>query len=319
MSAPLVIKFGGTSLGTAARVRRAARRVAAHVRRGRRVAVVVSARGGVTDRIVRLLSRVSAGRPHPREVDRALATGEDLSAALLASALASLGVPARSLRGGEAGVRAEGGFAGGRVERVDPGPLRALLAAGTVPVVSGFQGARADGETVTLGRGASDLSAVEIAAALGAECHIVTDVRGVFDRDPRGEAAARFFTRLSHAELVRAAEDGARVVQPEAARQALRRGIPLRIYHFRAELSGESGTRIDAAPGHGAVRAIEMPALAPRIDRAAKPASTAPGAADSTPRYRGLAAPLPRGLGEGPGVGAAVASAPGEPVSEVAA
>lgn len=241
---PLVIKFGGTSLGSPARIRRAARRVAAHVRRGRSVAVVVSAIGGTTDRIVRVLSAVGGGRPDGREADRALATGEDLSAALLAAALIELGVPARSLRGGEAGVWAEGGFCGGKIEDVDPAPLRRLLAAGTVPVVSGFQGTRDDGETVTLGRGGSDTSAVALAAALGAECHVVTDVDAVYDRDPRAHADARRLSRIDPLALVVLAEGGARVVHPVAARLALERGVPLRVYHHRAPLSGRGGTRV---------------------------------------------------------------------------
>lgn len=241
----LVIKFGGTSLGSPARIRLAARRVRTHAARGRRVAVIVSAVGDTTDRIVRLLSRVTPrGTPDPREADRALATGEDLAAALLAAALGGIGVPARSLRGGEAGVAAEGGFGGGRVEDVDPGPLRRLLAAGIVPVVSGFQGERDDGETVTLGRGGSDTSAVAVAAALGAPCHIVTDVAAVFDRDPRTDAGARPISLLTHGELVRLAEGGARVVHREAAALALRHRVPLSVYHFRAPLSGGSGTHV---------------------------------------------------------------------------
>ncbi len=245
---PLVIKFGGTSLGSPARIRRAARRVAAHVRRGRPVVVVASAMGGATDRIVRLLAAVSGGRPDGREADRALATGEDLSAALLAAALAALGVPARSLRGGEAGIRAEGGFCGGHVEEVDPAPLRRLLAAGTVPVVAGFQAVRGDGETVTLGRGGSDTSAVALAAALGAECHIVTDVAAVFDRDPRTHADARPIREIDPLALVVLAEGGAKIVHPAAARLALERGVPLRVYHHRAPLSGRGGTIVRAAP-----------------------------------------------------------------------
>ncbi|HEV7587410.1 MAG TPA: hypothetical protein VGO40_04715 [Longimicrobium sp.] len=266
MSDILVLKLGGTSLASAARVRLAARRLRAHARAGRRVVAVVSAAGGATDRIARMLAAVSGGRPHPREADRALATGEDLAAALLASALAALGVPSRSLRGGEAGVRVEGGFCGGRIERVDPAPLRALLDAGVVPIVSGFQGARADGETVTLGRGASDLSAVAIAAALGpAECHIVTDVAGVFDRDPRREAGARLLARIDHRELLRLAERGARVVHREAALVALRDGVPLRVYHFRAPLSGSSGTRVSCAPSAAPLRiAAIVDSLVPR-------------------------------------------------------
>jgi aspartate kinase len=244
----LVIKFGGTSLASPARIRWAARRVAAHVHRGRSMVVVVSAMGGATDRIVRLLSAVGGGRPDGREADRALATGEDLSAALLAAALAGLGVPARSLRGGEAGIRAEGGFCGGHVEEVDPAPLRRLLAAGPVPVVAGFQAVRGDGETVTLGRGGSDTSAVALAAALAAECHIVTDVAAVFDRDPRSHADARPIREIDPLALVVLAEGGARVVHPTAARLALERGVPLRVYHHRAPLSGRGGTVVRAVP-----------------------------------------------------------------------
>lgn len=244
----LVLKFGGTSLGSPARVRRAARRVAAHVRRGRRVAVVVSAMERGTDRIVRLLGAVSRGRPDGREADRALATGEDLSAALLAAALAGLGVPARSLRGGEAGVWAEGGFCGARIGDVDPLPLRTLLAAGVVPVVSGFQAAREDGETVTLGRGGSDTSAVAVAAALGAECHIVTDVDAVYDRDPNAYADARPIGEIDPLALVVLAEGGATVVHAEAARLARAHHVPLRVYSFRAPLSGRGGTTVREAP-----------------------------------------------------------------------
>jgi aspartate kinase len=239
---PIVIKFGGTSLGSPARIRRAARRVAAHVRRGRPTVVVVSAMGGATDRIVRLLASVSGGRPDGREADRALATGEDLSGALLAAALTSLGIDARSLRGGEAGIWAQGGFCGGHVEDVDPAPVRRLLAAGTVPVVSGFQGVRDDGETITLGRGGSDTSAVTLAAALGAECHIVTDVPAVYDRDPRTHADARRIGEIDPLALVVLAEGGARVVHPTAARLALEHGVLLRVYHHRAPLSGRGGT-----------------------------------------------------------------------------
>jgi len=245
----LVLKFGGTSLGTPARVRRAARRVAAHAGRGRPVVVVVSAMGNATDRIVRLLFAVSAGgRPEGREADRALSTGENLSAALLAAALDGLGVSARSLRGGEAGVWASGSFCGGRIDDVDPFPLRTLLDGGVVPVVSGFQGIRDDGETITLGRGGSDTSAVAIAAALGAECHIVTDVAAVYDRDPNAHADARPIGEMDPLALLLLAEGGARVVHPEAARLALVHRVPLRVYSFRAPLSGRGGTVVRETP-----------------------------------------------------------------------
>ena len=242
----LVVKFGGTSLGTPARIRRAARRVAALVASGRRVVAVVSAMGHTTDQILGTLGALAAGRSASaaREVDRALATGEDLSAALLAAALHVLGVPARSLRGGEAGVRAAGAFGAARVSRVDARRLRALLARGVVPVVSGFQGQRRDLEVATLGRGGSDTSAVAIAASLGpAPCHIVTDVDAVYDRDPRLHADARPIPRLSHAELLELARTGAQVVAAEAARLAAERGVPLRVLAFDARPDDErSGT-----------------------------------------------------------------------------
>ncbi len=245
--APLVLKFGGTSLGSARRVRVAARRIAAHVRRGRRVVAVVSAAGGATDAILRRAARVTGGlAPASRELDRALATGEDRSAALLALALEALGVPARSLRGGEAGLRAEGEFGAGRIEEVIAWRLFQLLDDGVVPVVSGFQGQRTDGETLTLGRGASDATAVALATALGAECHLITDVRAVYDRDPNREAGAKPYRRLDHAQLAALAAAGAKVVQADAARLAERAGVPLWIYAWNAPLSGRGGTQVVA-------------------------------------------------------------------------
>ena len=244
----LVIKFGGTSLATPARVRRAARRVAAHHARGRRVVAVVSATGHTTDGILRRLGALGAAAG--RESDRALATGEDLSAALLACALLARGVAARSLRGAEAGVAAEGGHGAGRIARVDTVALEALLARGVVPVVSGFQAGRGDGETLTLGRGGSDTSAVALASALGADCHIVTDVAAVCDRDPRLHPDARPLAALDHAALLRLVSAGAEVVHPAAAELAQKHAVPLRIYHHRAPLSGRGGTRVGPAdPG----------------------------------------------------------------------
>lgn len=246
----LVVKFGGTSLGTPARIRRAARRVAALVASGRRVVAVVSAMGHTTDQILETLGALEAGRSASaaREVDRALATGEDLSAALLAAALHTLGVPARSLRGGEAGVRADGAFGAARVSRVNARRLRALLARGVVPVVSGFQGERPDREVATLGRGGSDTSAVAIAAALAIPCHIVTDVDAVYDRDPRRHADARPLPRLSHDELLDLARSGAQVVAADAARLAAEHGVPLRVLGYDAAPNDErSGTFVGGA------------------------------------------------------------------------
>ncbi|HEX7120109.1 MAG TPA: hypothetical protein VF212_15045 [Longimicrobiales bacterium] len=244
----VVLKFGGTSLGTARRVRRAAARVRRHVERGERPVVVVSAAGHTTDRLLARVGRLGAADAAPdagRELDRALATGEDRSAAVLALALWLEGVPARSLRGGEAGIVAEGAFGAGTIRHVLPHPLLELLDRGIVPVVSGFQGERLDGETVTLGRGGSDTSAVAIAAALdAAPCHIVTDVDAVYDRDPAIHADARPFAALDHDALVALAESGAEVLCADAARLARRHAVPLAIYHYRAPIAAPRGTRV---------------------------------------------------------------------------
>ncbi len=246
-----VVKFGGTSVATVSRLRRAARRVAALQRAGEGVVVVVSARGGTTDRLLALLGGVSrgGGAPHSRESDRVLATGEDLASSLLAASLTSLGVPARSLRGGEAGIAVEGDHGAGEIRRVDAEPLRMLVADGVVPVVSGFQGSRRDGETVTLARGGSDTSAVALAAALGVPCDLVTDVDGVHDRDPNRHRDTRLLPRLTHDELLALAASGAKVVSPEAARLAAERRVPVRVYRWDEPVRGPRlGTSVVSPP-----------------------------------------------------------------------
>ena len=242
----VVLKFGGTSLATPKRLQRAARRIRAHLRRGEAPVVVASALGHTTDRILQRLERCGVSAVvAAREVDRALATGETLSSAMLAGCLRNLGIAALSLSGGEAGFEGAGEFGRGAIARLDASPIRRLLAAGTVPVIAGFQARRPDGETVTLGRGASDTTAVALAAALGpVPCHIVTDVGAVYDRDPNLDAAAQPYRELTHDELLRLAEAGAQVVHPAAARWALDHRVPLCIYSYRAVFGEEYGTRV---------------------------------------------------------------------------
>ena len=240
----VVVKFGGTSLGGPRRIRRAAARVRAHLRAGRRPVVVVSAVGRTTDRILRQLGRVAGAHPggSDREVDRALATGEARASALVALALSRLGVAARSLSGPEAGVAVAGPFGAGRIRGVDPLPLLELLHAGVTPVVCGFQGRRADGETVTLTRGGSDTTAVALAATFWSPCELVTDVDAVYDRDPRLDPGAVPFRTLAHEDLVVLATRGAQVVHPEAARLARAARVPLTVHHHRAGFRAEPGT-----------------------------------------------------------------------------
>jgi aspartate kinase len=246
MSRLLVLKFGGHALANPARIRIASRRIAAWRRRGVHIVAVASASAGLTDRLLGAAARSGSSAPG-RELDRLLCTGEDRSATLLALALTTLGVPARSLRGGEAGLIASGDFGSGQVHATDTAPVRTLLDQGVVPVVAGFQAARGDGESVTLGRGGSDLTAVVLATALGAaECHLIKDVNGVHTRDPRHAADATPIHSLSHDQLLLLARAGARVVHAGAAAHARNAALELRVYSYRAPLT-EGGTRIGAA------------------------------------------------------------------------
>ena len=246
----VVLKFGGTSLGNPARIRRAARRVRSHLRDGNRVIVVVSANGSSTDKILKWLNAVAPRNDAQvtREYDRALATGEDLSAALFASALAALHIRAVSLRGAEAGLSASGPFGAARLTALCATRIDALLEDGVVPVVTGFQACRDDGETVTLGRGGSDASAVFLAGELNAdECHIITDVQAVCDADPNCTPDARPLPALTHAALVQITESGGEVVQPAAARFAQAYHTRLYVYHYGAPFRGFAGTEVGSA------------------------------------------------------------------------
>lgn len=249
----LVLKFGGTSLADTARVQRAAQRIRNQRAGGARVLAVVSAAGDATDV---LLDQINAlcpdARVGAREADRVLATGEDRSAALLALALAAAGVQARSLRGGEAGIRGRGAHGAGVIAGVDTAVLRDLLARGSVPVVSGFQATGSEGETLTLGRGGSDISAVALGAALGARAvHIITDVDAIYDSDPNLNPEARPYAALDHAGLVRLTGAGAGVVHPRAAQLAAEHALALHVYHHEAALAA-LGTVVDSTPAAAA-------------------------------------------------------------------
>lgn len=244
----IVLKFGGTALGSARRIRIAARRLAAWHRKGFHTLAVASATGHTTDHIARRLAAVGADpiTDSGSETDRALATGELLSAALLAAAVQSIGLQAKSLSGRSAGLSGEGAWGAGALECFDPGPLQRLFARGVIPVVAGFQAGTASGELITLGRGASDLSAVFLAARLGAdECHIVTDVQGISERDPRHHPSAGSLRHLSPATLLALAESGAKIVDPRAARLAVEESLTLRVYRWDGNLRGDPGTLIE--------------------------------------------------------------------------
>ncbi|WP_206881332.1 aspartate kinase [Alicyclobacillus mali (ex Roth et al. 2021)] len=238
----VVQKYGGTSVGSTERIRAVADRVARTRAEGHDVVVVVSAMGHTTDELVDLAGAI-VDRPDAREMDQLLATGEQVSAALLAMRLISLGVPAKSLTGWQAGIATEPVHGNARVARIDTSALRALLAQGVVPVVTGFQGI-ADGEVTTLGRGGSDTSAVAIAAALGADlCEIYTDVEGVYTTDPRVVKTAQKLAAISYDEMLELANLGAQVLHPRAVENAKHFGVKLVV---RSSFTERNGTEVVA-------------------------------------------------------------------------
>jgi aspartate kinase len=229
-----VLKFGGSSVGDAERIRRVARRIATMRSDGTELVVVVSAMGDTTDELLALAAAIT-DEPDPRELDVLLATGEHQSATLVSMALHALGVKAISLTGPQAGITTDGRYGKARIAGMDPRRVRAELDAGKVVIVAGFQGmslaataSLADtstnghdavhlAEITTLGRGGSDTTAVALAAQLKADrCRIFTDVRGVYTADPRLEPRARKLDVIGYEEMMELAQQGAQVMQTRA-------------------------------------------------------------------------------------------------------
>jgi len=229
----LVMKFGGTSMGDLERIRRAARIVAAEVRAGRKVAVVVSARAGKTTALVAWTD--GAGKPGPGvalsddEYDVVVASGEQVTAGLLALTLRNLGLDARSWMGWQIPILTDDAHGRARIEDIPGDALGAAVDSGQVAVVPGFQGVTRDGRVTTLGRGGSDTSAVAVAAALGCPCDIYTDVDGVYTTDPRIEQKARRLERVSYEEMLEMASLGAKVLQTRSVELAMAKQVPVRV------------------------------------------------------------------------------------------
>ena len=197
--------------------------------RGDRIAVVVSAMGDHTDRLVDLAAGICR-EPDSREMDVLLATGEQVSIALLAMALCKRGVPARSFTGSQIRVRTTSVHRRARITEVETRRLRETLDAGYVPVVAGFQGVDDDGDITTIGRGGSDTSAVALAVALKAdECQILTDVDGVYTTDPRLVSEARLLRQISFEEMLELAGQGSRVLHLRSVEFAAKYNVPLRV------------------------------------------------------------------------------------------
>ncbi|MBL3593229.1 MAG: aspartate kinase [Synergistaceae bacterium] len=234
-----VFKFGGSSVATADKIRAVARKVAAYVRQGDSIVVVVSAMGKTTDGLIRLAMEVAPSL-NRREMDQLLATGEQQTIALLALALEGEGIRSRSFTGSQAGFLVEGHYSEGRIRRMEPQLVERSLAAGEVAVVAGFQGALPNGDTITLGRGGSDLSAIALAASLEADsCHIYTDVDGIYSADPRVVPEARKLDHISYQECLEMAVAGSKVLQSRSVELAARMELPV---YVASTFSNEEGT-----------------------------------------------------------------------------
>jgi len=232
------MKFGGTSVANPERIARAAKLVQGEVNRGNQVAVIVSAMGKTTDDLLKLAVEVNpkAGR---RELDMLLATGEQVTASLLAMAIAAQGLEARSYTGWQAGVTTESVHGNARIEQVHADKIVTTLELGAVAVITGFQGADSSGELTTLGRGGSDTSAVAIAIAIDAAiCDIYTDVEGVFTTDPRLIREAKKLEEISYDEMLEIANLGAGVLHPRAVEFAKNHQMPLRVRPAHMEGEG---------------------------------------------------------------------------------
>ena len=225
----VVQKFGGSSLADGERLRRAARLCREALARGDAVVMVVSAMGDTTDELEALARELSPDPP-PREMDALMTTGEQQSAALMAILLESLGTPARSFTGWQAGLLTDTRHGDARIRLLSPERLRRALAEGLTPVVSGYQGVSPAGEITALGRGGSDTTAVALAAALGAErCEIYTDVDGIYTADPRLIPGARRMARIDYRDMLRLAEAGSQVLHPRSVELALRNRVEIRL------------------------------------------------------------------------------------------
>lgn len=227
------MKFGGTSMGDLERIRRAARIVAAEAHAGRKVAVVVSAMAGKTNELVAWTD--GAGRPaqgiemSDDEYDVVVASGEQVTAGLLALTLRNMGLNARSWMGWQIPILTDDAHGRARIEDVPGEVLGAALDKGEIAIVPGFQGVTRDGRITTLGRGGSDTSAVAVAAALECPCDIYTDVDGVYTTDPRIESRARRLEKVSYEEMLEMASLGAKVLQTRSVELAMAKQVPVRV------------------------------------------------------------------------------------------
>jgi len=224
----IVLKFGGTSVKSLARIKNVAS-IIAETAKHDSVVTVVSAMGDTTDYLVKLANQASE-KPNRRELDALLATGEQISAALVAMSLTEIGAPAISLTGRQLGITTESIHTTARIVDINTDRILKHLKDGLIVIAAGFQGMTPDGDTTTLGRGGSDTTAVALAAALGAStCDIYTDVSGVYTADPNIVPNARLLKEIAYEEMLEMARVGAQVLHPRAVELARKHGIPVRV------------------------------------------------------------------------------------------
>ncbi len=239
MPGTIVMKFGGTSVADAARIKRAARRIVAAREQGSRVVAVLSARGTTTDELIRMAEEISAA-PDAREMDMLLSTGERIACALCAMAIHDLGHRAISLTGSQAGIVTDSSHTKARILDVRADRIATALEENLIVLVAGFQGVSTNSDVTTLGRGGSDTTAVALAAALAADvCEIYTDVAGVFSADPRIVPEARKLPVVSFEEMLEMASSGAKVLQLRSVEYASNHGVRI---HCRSSFEDGPGT-----------------------------------------------------------------------------
>ncbi len=283
MNDTAVLKFGGTSVKSIARIQHVCR-IVESLSQSRPVVVVVSAMGDTTDYLLKLARQVSSS-PDKRELDLLLSTGEQISIALTAMTLRQMGVRALSFTGGQVGIFTENVHNKARIVDINGDVIERALADGRVVVVAGFQGVNEKGDITTLGRGGSDTTAVALAVSLGAGvCDIYTDVDGIYTADPNVISGARLLSRISYGEVLEMARLGAQVIHPRAVELARRYGIKLRVRNtFHPEMEGTtidqgenmeifrtvSGVAIDKDQACVAIMDVpDQPGIAARITQA---------------------------------------------------
>jgi len=237
----VVLKFGGSSVANTEKIKNVANRVVAYKNNRQDVVVVVSAMGNTTDELERLAFEINANPPE-REIDMLMSTGEQISCALLAMAIKKLGFDALSFTGGQVGIKTDRSHTRARILSIEAKKIKKALSKNMIVIVAGFQGVTHDDEITTLGRGGSDLTAVALAKALGANvCEIFTDVEGIYTTDPRIEPKAKKIKIITFEEMLEMAALGAQVMQPRSIEVAKKYNIPI---HVRSTFSQEEGTMI---------------------------------------------------------------------------